>query len=45
MQEKKVDLQNEDGNDMTCPPVKTTCLVRTLGDGCWGEGQYIKTIK
>lgn len=41
----EVDTRNQDGNDMTCLQVKTTCLVKSLGDGYEAEGQCTKAIK
>lgn len=41
----EVDTQNRDGNDMTCLQVKTTCLVKSLGDGYETEGQCTKAMK
>lgn len=40
----EADNQNRDGNDMTCLQVKTTCPVKTLGDGYEAEGQCTKAI-
>lgn len=41
----EADAQNWDGNDMTCLQVKTTCLVKTQGDGYEAEGQCTEAIK
>lgn len=41
----EVDTQSRDGHDMTCLQVKTTCLVKTLGDRYEAEGQCTKAIK